>query len=128
MGRGKHTRSCANCKEVKSTTGFKGDNTWCSSCMKVVNFRHRLKTRFGIDEEEYNKLLLDADYKCEICRTPVKAFGEHSGERTRACIDHDHTTLEVRGILCQDCNFAVGLLKDDPQLCLTAAKYLYGRK
>jgi hypothetical protein len=40
------------------------------------------------------------------------------------CIDHDHKNLKVRGLLCQACNSAIGLLKDDPNICRRLAVYL----
>lgn len=42
----------------------------------------------------------------------------------RLCIDHDHASGKVRGILCGKCNIAIGLFKDDPELMARAAAYL----
>lgn len=39
-------------------------------------------------------------------------------------VDHDHTNGKVRGLLCDDCNLALGRLRDDPKLLLRAAEYL----
>lgn len=39
-------------------------------------------------------------------------------------IDHDHETDEVRGLLCQTCNWGLGHFHDDPQLLREAADYL----
>jgi hypothetical protein len=40
------------------------------------------------------------------------------------CVDHDHSTGAVRGLLCGACNKAIGLLKDNPQLARSIASYL----
>jgi hypothetical protein len=42
------------------------------------------------------------------------------------CVDHDHKTKQVRGILCQNCNSALGYLKDDYKLAEIAVAYLKG--
>lgn len=68
--------------------------------------RNHLKTRYRITLEEYDRLLLEQDGKCAICRsaspgTRVKYFA----------VDHDHVTDEVRGLLCMDCNTGLGKLE-----------------
>jgi hypothetical protein len=55
------------------------------------------------------------DNRCGICR---EAF------RSTPFVDHNHITGEIRGLLCRDCNFAIGFLRDDPLLCTRAAEYL----
>jgi hypothetical protein len=42
------------------------------------------------------------------------------------CIDHDHTTLKVRGILCNKCNFGIGQLNDNIERLENAITYLKG--
>lgn len=41
-------------------------------------------------------------------------------------VDHDHATGEVRGLLCNRCNQAIGLLQDDPLIVRSALVYLNG--
>lgn len=75
--------------------------------------RH-IKSRYGLNPEEYNKMLEDCEYRCEICGI----------KPNRLCVDHDHKTNKVRGILCNYCNLGIGLLKDDINIILYAIKYL----
>jgi hypothetical protein len=52
---------------------------------------------------------------CEICGSkPNRALS----------LDHCHATNTFRGWLCSKCNSAIAFLKDSPELCMAAAKYL----
>jgi hypothetical protein len=49
------------------------------------------------------------------------------GEGVRSLhADHDHSSVRVRGLLCQKYNHAIGLFLDDPMLLVSAAAYLQG--
>ena len=72
--------------------------------------------RYGIPPAEVLSMLERQRGVCAIC-------GEVRGKR-RLSIDHNHETGQVRGLLCGPCNMALGALKDSPELCEIAAKYL----
>ncbi len=67
--------------------------------------------------EEYKELKKRHGGKCGICRKPNKSNRE-------LCIDHDHATGKVRGLLCSRCNLGIGLLGDTLQSVKDAAAYL----
>lgn len=46
------------------------------------------------------------------------------GEHKKLAVDHDHKTGLIRGLLCSQCNTAIGLLKDSPELMRTLARYV----
>ena len=68
-----------------------------------INLRRKLK-KYGLTRMQYEKMLSDQDYKCANRHC-------ESGNENLA-IDHCHLSLEVRGILCDNCNTALGLLKE----------------
>jgi|WetSurSiteA1Bulk_404760.scaffolds.fasta_scaffold13409_3 hypothetical protein len=57
------------------------------------NFKKDIKLRYGLKEEDYNKLVFKQKNKCCICKRHKKL-----------CIDHDHLTGKIRGLLCHRCN------------------------
>jgi len=96
----------------------------CRNCFnKRFNGRYKeqvrefcLKQDYGITIEDYNSLLNLQDGVCAICK-------QESLDKNLA-VDHDHTTGEIRGLLCQKCNQAIGLLKESPDLIMNAYEYL----
>ena len=76
-----------------------------------------LKRKFGITAEVYEQMLKDQNNACKICKSA------HSDEQ-KLCVDHSHKTGKVRGLLCHQCNKALGLLKDDVALLEEAVAYL----
>lgn len=78
-----------------------------------------LKTLYGIDLEEYDRMYAEQKGNCLIC-------GEHysPGGKGGLVIDHCHTNGHVRGLLCMSCNTGIGHLKDDIQRLAKAIDYL----
>lgn len=77
--------------------------------------RRRWRYRLTVDEAQ--ALFERAAGKCEVCR-------EDLGDD--ACVDHDHETGRVRGMLCRGCNLGLGWFRDDPRRLLAAVEYLAG--
>ena len=86
--------------------------------------RSRLRVKYGIEFEELLDRIAKQDGGCAICIKPlaVRTFDRRKGNV--ACVDHDHKTGKIRGILCSHCNRGLGLLGDDPVRLDKAAEYL----
>lgn len=66
--------------------------------------RHRLlKGRYGIGVIQWNKMYALQNGICPICVKPIYKPKNTLGRRS-ACVDHDHKTGRVRGLLCFHCN------------------------
>lgn len=79
----------------------------------------RLKSSFGIDIEDYEKMLEDQNGVCAICGAKHADVRKH-----RLHVDHCHETEQVRGLLCSNCNMGLGKFQDDLQLLKNAVAYL----
>lgn len=77
----------------------------------AIQRKSDLKRRYGIEPDDYDALLAAQGERCASCGTD-----DPGGSRGRRyfCVDHNHDTGEVRALLCDDCNVALGRLKDDP--------------
>ena len=91
------------------------------SDVNKLGYDPRRFKRHNITKEIYDNLLNKHDGKCWICK-----------EVSASVIDHDHSCCPggwscgkcVRGVLCSNCNTAIGLLKDSKELLDKAKKYL----
>jgi hypothetical protein len=79
--------------------------------------RQRVYRRYGITEDDYNRMLDEQGGRCAICAT------DEPGKKSW-CIDHDHETGAVRGLLCSLCNVGIGNLRDDTDILRSAVSYL----
>jgi hypothetical protein len=78
---------------------------------RLANKRSRVKVAYGLTLDEYESLMKNP---CQIC-----------GLRTeRMHLDHCHQSGQVRGVLCRNCNVALGLMADNPERLRRAAEYL----
>ena len=75
----------------------------------------RVKKVYGLSRADYETVLEAQDGACAICR----------GKRPyRLCVDHDHATGEVRGLLCRRCNKLLRDVRDNVLLLNGAVIYL----
>lgn len=80
--------------------------------------RHRTVTtqRFNITNAMYDALYRDPS--CGGCGARCSQGGR------RLCVDHDHITDRIRGLLCHDCNRTISTVHDNPATLRALARYL----
>lgn len=141
------TRRCNKCGKRKRITRFywqtKGGKRYrrsvCINCHleggrqdyrkrdphkhNTAQRRAHVKRRFGLSPADYSALLEKQGGVCAICHEDEKTISSR-GVRHNLAVDHDHKTGRVRGLLCKNCNSAIGQLQDDPMLMLSAMAYL----
>ena len=132
--------TCEKCLQV--VQGKKRRNKegtlYCKSC-NIKNTRHRnqytsnsfdnkFKT-LGLDitYEKYQKLLKQQNERCAICNQ-YETRKTKSGKIKLLSVDHNHRTGKIRGLLCDDCNLALGKFKDNSTILLNACLYLRSKE
>lgn len=75
----------------------------------------RLLREYGITLVEFSRMK-ESIKQCEICNA--------SFSNTTCHIDHCHASGRVRGLLCFNCNAALGMLKESIQILQNALSYL----
>lgn len=78
---------------------------------------YHLKQRYGITVSELEGMFVNQNGQCAICQTEFL-------NRNKMHIDHDHTTGNIRKLLCGDCNRGLGGFKDNPDILTQAINYL----
>lgn len=82
----------------------------------VCNEQRQRRNRYGLSNEEFLALVEQQHGSCAICHTSFNERKMH--------VDHCHTTGAVRGLLCSQCNRAIGLLGDNAEGLERALLYL----
>ncbi len=120
------SKTCRWCEVLKPNDfftidkkGTNGRHHVCNSCRRLV--------KYNLTVDQFNTLINSQNNQCAICFRDFTVSGI-----TQACIDHDHSCCNkegscgkcVRGLLCFECNKALGCLKDDLVITRNAVKYL----
>ncbi len=117
-------KRCTKCRTLKAHTAFARDRrasdglqSYCRTCKS----EHNTRTKYGVSPEERVTLEDKYDGRCWLC---LDLF-DHTNRDKLSCVDHDHHTGAVRGMLCAACNRSIGKLGDDLEGACRALVYLY---
>ncbi|MET9467901.1 endonuclease VII domain-containing protein [Streptomyces sp. NPDC006544] len=115
-------KCCRRCKEIKPHSEWDrnkrasgGLSTRCKPCRAVESRAHHLKRSYGMTEADRDEMVAEQGGICLIYK-----------KRPAIHVDHCHTTGKVRGVLCFNCNTAIGKLGDDPDTARRVVSYLEG--
>lgn len=110
---------CKNCNVV--FTPKSPSQLYCSGLCKGLNSYYL--RNYGITEKEKERLKEKQNYKCAICGGEGFIMNK-TGTKEKLVVDHDHSTGKIRGMLCHNCNRALGLFKDNIDVLQQAIEYL----
>lgn len=144
-------KGCSKCKKSKDYSEFHKDKNrptgltnWCRTCYSEHSYslksqkrlrsyhnnpenkkryeNNRLKRTYGINLDQYNQMLFNQNCCCAICGKNKTEF------KTSFHVDHCHKTLVIRGLLCFNCNIAIGNFYENIETLKSAIEYLNGKK
>jgi hypothetical protein len=85
----------------------------------AIHRKSKMKMRYGLTQEALEEMIREQGGGCAICGTR-----EWRGRHRSPAVDHDHATGKIRGVLCDRCNMAAGLIDDSPARARALAEYL----
>jgi hypothetical protein len=99
-------------------TSAQGWATYAKNKKRDPDFVRRINllSKYGITLKQYDVLFAKQKGQCAICG--------QGPNRKNFAVDHDHKTGDVRGLLCDPCNYGLGNFKDDKKLLEKAKRYL----
>ncbi len=115
----KHEHKCKTCMSQARKLKYENDaekkhlkqvQTYRSENKEKVKYT-KLKQTYGITKDDYQSKLTEQDNCCAICKKPES--NKWRGKVVALAVDHCHETEAVRGLLCMNCNRALGLLKEN---------------
>lgn len=146
-------KSCTVCKQTKPIEEFgrRGGQTRfahhvksrCKLCERdqareykrkkaledpLASRKYWLNYKYGLSLEDYGTMLLEQNGVCAICEQPETYIDVRSGKIRPLVVDHCHTTGRVRGLLCNNCNAALGQVQDNKDTILKAIVYLQRKR
>lgn len=114
-GRDGHRRICKVCIKVQKREWYNRPGRAESS---LAANRYR---QYGVTAEDYKSMMEYQNDVCAICGKPCD-------QCKSLAVDHDHTTGDVRALLCHSCNIGLGFFKDSSTKLARAAGYLISAK
>jgi len=88
---------------------------------KAVAWGRHIWKAYKLTVDQYEQMFAIQQTVCAICKCLCNRTSSN-----RLCVDHDHVTGAVRGLLCFQCNVGLGKFKDNAQLLAQAAHYISG--
>lgn len=116
----KKCRYCENIFEPKAPS-----HLYCSDeCSANGVIQRHYRKSYNLSYKEVIKLRNEQNNVCAICKKP--GFMMNQRVKSGLNVDHCHETGVVRGMLCHNCNRALGLFQDNISLLQEAINYLEG--
>lgn len=109
-------RVCTRCQQPRLASSFTSVSPYCPDCKRELTIERDRERKYGLSPMEYNAILREQSGICAVC-------GSNNGDRD-LYVDHNHATGRVRGLLCTNCNSALGQAFDNPGILRRLADYL----
>lgn len=95
-----------------------------SNCRVCVREKQRT-IKYTISEDRYQRMLTEQAGLCAICKAPPADRALAIDHDHRCCPDKNRTCGRcIRALLCNNCNMAIGLMRDSAELLAIASAYV----
>ena len=116
-------KACRKCGTVFKPQA--PSHLYCSQdCATEALADRYYKRVYGMLAKDYKAMFEKQNGLCAICYTP--GFNMKDTNQSQLVVDHCHSTGKVRGLLCHNCNRALGLFQDLIEVVDNAKRYLEG--
>lgn len=114
-------KPCRNCGTLFQPNA--PSEHYCSDKCKDRGWMNSYLFRvYEITADDYERMHSEQNGLCAICKEEGFVMAAH--HKMKLVVDHCHETGAIRGLLCHNCNRALGLLKDDVSRLETSIEYL----
>lgn len=137
-------KRCHGCEKILPHSEFyarpsrNGYTAKCKACEmeRAKEFNARTETRrmrrsralwyrYGIDLDDYNRMAEEQGNACAVCRGPSVGKGALHVDHDHSCCPSDRSCGEcIRGLVCSNCNFAIGAVRDSVENARSLVAYL----
>ena len=124
-------KKCTKCNLIKDISEFglkKSTKSGLESRCKPCRAKVERTNKYNISENEIELLAEKQQHCCAICNKPETSLNSKRTTVQNLAIDHCHKTGKIRGLLCSNCNIAIGKFKENIDLLNNAIKYLNDNK
>lgn len=101
---------CSICKESHAAY----QKNYRSTPQGKLKVRRMNLKKHGLSIDDYQRKAEAQNFLCAACGLPETGRNQHG--LVPLAVDHDHTTGQIRGLLCMRCNRTLGMLKDSTEL------------
>lgn len=115
--------TCKECKngpngeyQQNRTTRIQNAQTYYSNNKEIISKNNQVR-KYGVSSSWLEERYSIQKSLCEICK-------RDGGIKKSLCIDHDHQTGEVRGLICGKCNTAIGMVEESTEILMAIIEYL----
>ncbi len=133
-------KTCIRCGQTAAIEVFSPGQNKCKPCIRIINkeiyssglsktrsydgvYAANIMRTFGMTLDDYNSMLERQSGVCAVCREPESVLRKN-GQPYRLAVDHNHRTMQVRGLVCRRCNQVVWAIEEHAGLLADVTRYL----
>ena len=128
-------RNCIQCRDLSYKKHYLENKERCLSRSKkwaeankekvaAIARASHLRRKFCLSGADFLQMKEKQNNACAICQQEPKEFKDSYGRSKSWCVDHDHVTGKIRGLLCCNCNLGLGHFMDNTDFLRQAILYV----